>query len=466
MTQTASPDPLASDPSPAEAPVDARAVLAAAMEAHEEGAFEAAEAGYRAVLAQGYRATDVLPLLAGVLGRLSRAEDALAAWDELLALDPDHALALHEQGLTLHWLGRTDEAIATLERACAVDPANPIAAGNLAVALADAGRNLDAVRQFRHALTLQPGNLHLQHQLRRLGSASVPFWHIPMMNDAPRNDAFEAAITAALAERGPDARVLDIGAGSGLLSLMAARAGARNVVACEMEPMIAEMAERIVARNGYADRITIHARPSIDLAVGAELDTPADILVSEILSSDLLTEKVLDTFEDAHRRLLAPDALVIPRAATAMGCLVASDALADYAFVGQVSGFDLSPFTDFAPQRLPIHGTMTGWTRLSDDLELVHLDLTRHKHDAALARLSIPVTATGRAIGIVQWMQIDLWDGIAFDNHPDRYTDGGWLQVLHSFPAPIDVVAGETLDVAVGHDRITLILMPLPRPVD
>ena len=46
---------------------------------------------------------------------------------------------------------------------------------------------------------------------------------------------------------------------------------------------------------------------------------PAQILVSEILSSDLLTEKVLDTFEDAHRRLLAPDALVIPRAATAMG---------------------------------------------------------------------------------------------------------------------------------------------------
>lgn len=440
---------------------EARAALATAMALHEQGDLEGAEAGYRAVLALGYRATDVLPLLAGLLGRLSRAEDALVAWEQLLDLQPDHPVALHEKGLTLHWLGRTAEAVAALEQACALDPHNAIAIGNLAVVLADVGRNHAAIGQFRRALALQPDNLHLCHQLRRLGAASVPFWHIPMMNDAPRNDAFEAAITAAIAVSGPDVRVLDIGAGSGLLSLMAARAGAQQVVACEMEPLIAEMAQRIVAQNGYADRITVHAKASTDLSIGVELDAPAQILVSEILSSDLLTEKVLDTFEDAHRRLLAPNALVIPRAATAMGCLVASETLADYAFVGEVSGFDLSPFTDFAQQRLPIHGTMTAWQRLSDDHALVHLDLTRAKHDAVLTRLRIPVTASGRAIGIVQWMHIDLWPGVTFDNHPDRYTDGGWLQILHSFPAPIDVVAGETLDVAVGHDRITLILLPL-----
>ncbi|QAY76392.1 50S ribosomal protein L11 methyltransferase [Sphingosinicella sp. BN140058] len=449
------------DPASPDRQTEARAALAEAMALHEAGDLEGAEAGYRSVLAQNYRPADVLPLLAGLLGRLSRPEDALVAWDQLLAIDPDHAVALHEQGLTLHWLGRTAEAIAMLERACAVDPDNAVKIGNLAVVLADAGRSLEALRHFRRALALQPDSLHLRHQVRRLGSASVPFWHIPMMNDVPRNDAFEAAIKAAIDVAGPDARVLDIGAGSGLLSLMAARAGARQVVACEMEPMIAEMAERIVARNGYAERITVHARPSTELAVGAELDRPAEILVSEILSSDLLTEKVLDTFEDAHRRLLAPDAIVIPRAASAMGCLVASDNLADYAFVGDVSGFDLSAFTDFAPQRLPIHGTMTAWERLSDDLELVRLDLTRKKHDATLARLPITVTKSGRAIGIVQWMHIDLWPGVTFDNHPDRYSDGGWLQVLHSFPKPIDVTAGETIDIAVGHDRITLILLPL-----
>ncbi|MCR5869613.1 MULTISPECIES: hypothetical protein [unclassified Sphingomonas] len=81
---------------------DVRAALAAAMELHEAGNLAGAEAGYLQVLAQGYRRTDVLPLLAGLLGRLSRAEEALAVWDDLLALDPFHAVALHERGLTLH----------------------------------------------------------------------------------------------------------------------------------------------------------------------------------------------------------------------------------------------------------------------------------------------------------------------------------------------------------------------------
>ncbi|HWU95979.1 MAG TPA: tetratricopeptide repeat protein, partial [Sphingomonas sp.] len=202
MTDPTSPDHL----------TEARAALAEAMALHEQGNLEGAEAGYRHVLAQGYRPTDVLPLLAGLLGRLTRPEDALAAWDQLLAIEPDHAVALHEKGLTLHWLGRTAEAIATLERASTIDPDNPIAIGNLAVVLADAGRNLDALRHFRRALALQPDNLHLRHQVRRLGSGTVPFWHIPMMNDAPRNDAFEAAIKAAIAVTGTDARVLDIGA--------------------------------------------------------------------------------------------------------------------------------------------------------------------------------------------------------------------------------------------------------------
>jgi type II protein arginine methyltransferase len=107
---------------------------------------------------------------------------------------------------------------------------------------------------------------------------------------------------------------------------------------------------------------------------------------------------------------------------------------------------------------------MTTWQRLSNDFELVRLDLRSKRHDASLHHLSVPVTADGVAMGIVQWMHLELADGVFFDNHPDGYTDGGWLQVLHSFPQPIEVTAGQTLDLAVGHDRATLIVMPLDEP--
>lgn len=439
----------------------ARALLHEAMELQAAGNLAAAEERYRLVIDHDYRTAEVLPILAGILGRRGANEEALELWDTLLAIDPDHAVAHHEKGLIYSRTGRPDLAITAMQAACAADPANPVAANNLAVMLSDAGRKIEALDQFRRAQALQPGNIHIEHQIRRLSAEMVPFWHIPMLNDVRRNDAFEAAIVAALAQTGPDARVLDIGTGSGLLSMMAARAGAQSVTACEMVPIIADMARQIIADNGYSDSITVHTAPSTELRVGEHLDERADILVSEILSSDLLTEHVIDTFEDAHARLLKPDAIVIPRAASAIGCLVESQVLADYVFVDQVSGFDISRFGALASPKLPIHGTMTDWKRLSDDVELVHIDLTRTQHQSDLHLLQINVLEDGIATGIVQWMHVDLAEGISFDNHPDGYTDGGWLQVLQNFPEPVAVRAGDVLNVAVGHDRVTLIVRPL-----
>lgn len=439
----------------------ARTILEEAMRLQEVGDFVAATALYRMVIEAGYRVPDVLPILAGILGLIGADEEALAMWDRLLAIYPEHDVAHHEKGLIYGRMGCYDLAIAELQASCAANPDNPVSANNLAVMMVDAGRKQEALEQFRRALELEPGNVHIEHQIRRLCAEMVPFWHIPMLNDTRRNDAFEAAIVAAIAKAGPAARVLDIGTGSGLLSMMAARAGAKSVTACEMVPVIADMARKIIADNGYSNTVAVHTASSNNLVVGEHLDDRADILVSEILSSDLLTERVIDTFEDAHARLLKPNAIIIPRSASAIGCLVESQVLADYVFVDKVSGFDISRFGALGAQKLPIHGTMTDWKRLSPDLELLRINLTRKAHPSDLQVLPITVIADGVAAGIVQWMQVDLAEGITFDNHPDGYTDGGWLQVLHTFPEPVSVKAGDILNVAVGHDRVTLIVRPL-----
>jgi type II protein arginine methyltransferase len=443
-----------------QARMSARESLNLAMRFHASGEIERAEQHYLEVLQHRYRVPDILPLLAGIAALRGDANAAIGYWDDMLCIEPNHLVALLEKGALLLRQGEVNEAISCFEAAAKASPDNPLVLNNLSVALAAADRSHDALAGFRRVVSLQPDSIMPRHQMRRLTSRIVPFWHIPMLNDVRRNDAFEMAIARAIAERGPSVQILDIGAGSGLLSMMAARAGATNVVACETVPVIAETAERIVEQNGLSNRISIVGKMSTDLIVGRDMQERADILVSEILSSDLLAENVLDTFEDAHARLINEGATIIPRAASAIGCLVESDVLSTYSFVDMVSGFDVSEFTRLAANRLPVHGSMTGWRRLSPDIELQTIDLTRPKHAEDVRVVDIPVSADGTAVGIVQWMKIDLADGIEFANHPDDYSDGGWLQVLHPFPQPIKVTAGISLKIIAGHDRSSLILMP------
>lgn len=439
---------------------ESRRLLASAMDHHAAGNLVEAETEYLAVISHGYRLPDILPLVAGLATARGDLLAALAHWSQLLQLQPAHVFGLTEKGALLHRLGRWAEAVKCFETAHDLAPANPKILADLGVALTDAGRRDDALSVFRRLAEFEPDNSMVQHLVRRAASAIVPFWHVPMLNDQARNDAFEMAIRQAVEARGPDARVLDIGAGSGLLSMMAARAGAKNVVCCESVGVIAQTAEKIVAANGYADRVRVIAKSSGKLVVGEDIDDRADILISEILSSDLLSEHVLSTFEDAHARLVREDATIVPRAVTARGCLIESDVLAKYAFVNSVSGFDVSPFTALAAQRLPVHGKVTAWRRLSGDHDLVHIDLTAKRHEAGTSRISISVTADGVAVGVMQWMRVDVAEGIEFVNSPDEYCDGGWLQLLHTFPHPMKVCAGERFEIEVGHDRTSLIIVP------
>lgn len=62
-------------------------------------------------------------------------------------------------------------------------------------------------------------------------SHRIAGFHGPMLRDKLRNAAYAAAITALA----PGRTVLDIGTGSGLLAMLAARAGAQHVYGCELD---------------------------------------------------------------------------------------------------------------------------------------------------------------------------------------------------------------------------------------
>lgn len=99
--------------------------------------------------------------------------------------------------------------------------------------------------------------------------------HELMIKDRPRMEAYARAVQRAEKDiRGKV--VVDVGCGTGILSLLCARAGARKVYAIEASDM-AEYAEQIVRQNGLEDVVeVVHARVE-----DIELPEKADVLISE-----------------------------------------------------------------------------------------------------------------------------------------------------------------------------------------
>ena len=98
-----------------------------------------------------------------------------------------------------------------------------------------------------------------------------------MLRDNHRNDAYSKAITEAVREfrttRGRAPIVLDIGAGTGLLSLIAARAGAARVIAVEMFEQMAMLASQVTSLNTAPPAVNDYGEPMCDIVLLAKKST-------------------------------------------------------------------------------------------------------------------------------------------------------------------------------------------------
>lgn len=134
------------------------------------------------------------------------------------------------------------------------------------------------------------------------GFASV-LAHHAMLRDHYRVMTYRSAIAAHVAGR----NVVEIGCGTGILSIFAAKAGARKVTAIE-ESSIAELAREMFDANGCSSVIDLRLGNSRDI----ELDERADVLIHEIIGFDPLNENVLPYVVDARERLLVEGGRLIP----------------------------------------------------------------------------------------------------------------------------------------------------------
>lgn len=135
-------------------------------------------------------------------------------------------------------------------------------------------------------------------------SASELRFQADMLNDEARTSAFVTAVRDAVR---PGDVVVEVGTGSGVLAVTAAKAGARRVYAIEAGA-IADVAEAVFQDNEVGHRVRLVRGWSAE----ARLPERADVLVFELIGDGPLDEAVIEVLLDARQRFLKPGGRIVP----------------------------------------------------------------------------------------------------------------------------------------------------------
>ena len=135
-------------------------------------------------------------------------------------------------------------------------------------------------------------------------------FHELMLNDRLRMSAYRQAIFETVK---PGDHVLDLGTGTGILSLWALEAGAERVYGIDLSAPILQQAVERMALAGFADSF----EPINRLSYEVELPQRGDVLISEIIGNMADNEDFQPILQDAIQRFLKPDGIALPRSTSA-----------------------------------------------------------------------------------------------------------------------------------------------------
>lgn len=287
-------------------------------------------------------------------------------------------------------------------------------------------------------------------------SASLPTHHA-LLTDVPRVMAYQRAIAASCAGK----VVVEVGCGSGILSIFAARAGARKVIAIE-EMEIADLAARMIDANGCREVVELRRSNSRNVV----LDEPADVIVHEIFGVDPFEENLLPAIADARRRFLKPGGQLLPHRVEVLclGLEVAEPPrhdrermLAEAAELGGLYGVDFSPYVEMLRtaevRSLPSasHDGTEPLFRprvLSEPCQVLDLDLYDESPDleAQLRARPLQIIRRGSLNGLILYFRAHLDAHTVLSTGPFAPLTT-WGRRVTPVASPLAVSPGETATV-------------------
>ncbi len=240
--------------------------------------------------------------------------------------------------------------------------------------------------------------------------------------------------------------VVEIGAGPGVMSLLACRLGAARVHAIEPNASI-EVARRFAIDNGFADRIVFHRALSTEV----ELAERADVLVSDLRGTLPLLENHIPSIRDARSRLLKPGGTQLPQRDRLMVGLTQD--LAWYSAMERpwsknAYGLDLT-----AARRHVVnswHGSPreTGRSGLKAR-EWASIDYRTVETPNVDGTVSFDLEGGDAYTGLELWFEAEVCEGVRYctgPDQPDQVYGRAWLPLEQ----PVHASSGDRLDVRIS----------------
>lgn len=269
-----------------------------------------------------------------------------------------------------------------------------------------------------------------------------------MLADPLRREAFLNAMRSAIT---PDTVVLDLGAGAGMLSLIACRFGARRVYAIDPNPAI-KLLDEAAIRNGYADRITSYCADSR----GVVLPEQVDVIIADIRGWMPFVGGTLNIIKDACARFLKPGGAMLPAKDNIYLCPVTDDEYYEKRcnwWQSHGLGVDLSNMSSFS-SGLPVKSRAGADSLLSSARQWGTVLTSPGVNVESLDHIEFTTRRSGRLDGFLLWFDLEFATGEVLTNHPAA-PPLVYGRALLPLSEPIHVEAGFNISVTlkVYHQR-------------
>ncbi|KAG8518373.1 Protein arginine N-methyltransferase 9 [Galemys pyrenaicus] len=357
-------------------------------------------------------------------------------------------------------LNRTQDLLGCYEQALELFPDDEVICNSMGEHLFRMGFRDEAAGYFHKAVKLNPDFSDAKENFYRVANWLVERWHFIMLNDTKRNTIYNAAIQKAVCLGSKS--VLDIGTGTGILSMFAKKAGALSVYACELSKTMYELACDVVAANKMEAGITLLHMKSLDIEIPKHIPERVSLVVTETVDAGLFGEGIVESLIHAWENLLLPPKAkgengnyenygkVIPASAVIFGMAVECAEIRRHHRVGSkdLAGISLPTNVKFQSPAYSVDTEETvepyttekmsrvsgGYVALTECFEIMTVDFNNLQELKSLAtkkpdQFGIPVIKEGILDAIMVWFVLQLDEEHSLSTSPSEETC--WEQAVY-----------------------------------